>query len=317
MLGLCTMMLEHAVNLYAHDLAALFAFGAWLAIEELPISPRRAALAGLLGGLAVLTEYESGIVLIVLAGYLLARRRDRIGWFVLGGTAPLAVLAWYQWRAFGAPWHTPSTYYAGVLGGTTRGGYSIPTVHDVGAVLFGTRGLLIGAPIAFVGIVGAIRLIVAGSAAARRHSIVALAVLVPYLVLCAGWSGLPLLEEPGPRYLIPALPFLAAPLAACWDRLWRPMLLGAVIGALVAIPDATTYILLRPKQPAIPELLRRVRSGEFLPTLWSMAFGRSGIVLYALSVVLVVGGLVRAWRHSIGTEPVRAAAPSALSTVPT
>ena len=189
MLGLCTMMLERAVNL-PRMISPLFGFGAWLAIEELAITPRSATLAGFLGGLAVLTEYESGIILIVLAGYLLVRRRERISWFVLGGTAPLAVLAWYQWRAFGAPWHTPSTYYAGVLGGTTRGGYSIPTLHDVGAVLFGTRGLLIGAPIAFVGIVGAIWLIVSGAGAARRHSIVALAVLVPYLVLCAGWSGL-------------------------------------------------------------------------------------------------------------------------------
>jgi hypothetical protein len=317
MLGVCTMMLEHAVNLYAHDLAALFAFGAWLAIEETPVTGRRAALGGLLCGLAVLTEYEAGIILIVLAGYLLARQRARIGWFALGGTGPFAVLAWYQWRAFGAPWHTPSTYYAGVLGGTTRGGYSVPTVHDLGAVLFGTRGLLIGAPIAFVGIAGAVWLVVSGAGAARRHAIVALAVLVPYLVLCAGWSGLPLLEEPGPRYLIPALPFLAVPLAAHWDRLWRPMLLGAVIGALVAVPDATTYILLRPKQPAIPELLRRVRHGEFLPTLWSMAFGRAGIVLYAVSVVLVIAGVTRAWRQSAGSEPVRAAAPSSLSTLRT
>ncbi len=307
MLGLCTMMFEHAVNLYAHDLAALCAFGAWMAIEDAPVTARRAALAGLLGGLAVLTEYESGIVLIVLAGYLLVRQRRRLGWFALGGTGPLAVLAWYQARAFGAPWHTPSTYYAGVLGGTTRGGYSIPTLHDVVAVLFGSRGLLIGAPIAFVGVGGAIWLVVSGAGAARRHAIVGLAVFVPYLVLCAGWSGLPLLEEPGPRYLIPALPFLAVPLAANWDRLWRPMLVGAVIGALVSIPDATTYILLRPKQPAIPELLRRVRVGEFLPTLWSMALGRAGIALYALSVVLVVAGLARVWRNAPIAEPARVA----------
>ena len=32
--GVCTMMLPHAVNLYAHNLTALFAFGAWLLIER-------------------------------------------------------------------------------------------------------------------------------------------------------------------------------------------------------------------------------------------------------------------------------------------
>jgi hypothetical protein len=296
MIGVGTMMLEHAVNLYAHDLAALFAFGAWMAIEHSPCRIARATLAGFLGGMAVLTEYETGIVLVVLAGYLLARQRDRIAWFILGTAAPIGALAWYQQRAFGAPWHTPSTYYAGVLNGTTRGGYSIPGIHDVVAVMFGDRGLLIGAPIGLVGLVGAAWLIASGEGAARRHAIVAIAVVVPYLVLCAGWSGLALLEEPGPRYLIPALPFLAVPLAATWDRLWRPMVLATIIGAAISVPDAVTYILLRPKQPAFPELFRRVREHEFLPTLWSMPFGRVGIVVYAVTVAFAVTWFVRACR---------------------
>ena len=118
---------------------------------------------------------------------------------------------------------------------------------------------------------------------ARRHAIVALAVVVPYLVLCAGWSGLPILEEPGPRYLIPALPFLAVPLAATWDRLWRPMVLASILGVAIAVPATTTFILLRIKQPPFPELLNRVRDHEFLTTVWAMAVGRAGVA--ALRVV--------------------------------
>jgi hypothetical protein len=296
MIGVGTMMFEHAVNLYAHDLAALFAFGAWTAIEHTPTTVGRATLAGFLAGMAVSTEYETGIVLIVLAVYLLVRQRDRIGWFVLGTAAPFAALAAYQQRAFGAPWHTPSAYYAGVLNGTSRGGYAIPGIHDVVAVLFGNRGLLIGAPIAFIGLVGAVSLVASGEGPARRHAIVALAVMVPYLVLSAGWSGLALLDEPGPRYLIPALAFLAVPLAATWDRLWRPMVLATIVGAAISVPDAYTYILLREQQPAFPELFRRVRDGEFLPTLWSMAFGRLGVVVYAVTVTVAVGWFVRACR---------------------
>ena len=141
-----------------------------------------------------------------------------------------------------------------------------------------------------------------GAGAARRHAIVALAVIVPYLVLCAGWSGLPLLEEPGPRYLIPALPFLAVPLAATWDRLWRPMLLARGdrrAGGGARRDHATSCS--GPGSPPFPELLHRVRVGEFLPTLWSMAFGRAGIVLYAVSVV-AVAALARVARS---TQPIR------------
>ena len=66
-------------------------------------------------------------------------------------------------------------------------------------MFFGNRGLWIGAPITLVAIVAAIWLVVSGQGAARRHAIVGLAIVSPYLVLCAGWSGLPTLEEPGPR----------------------------------------------------------------------------------------------------------------------
>ena len=151
MLGLCSMMLPHAVNLYAHDLAALLGFGAWLAVERSPVSARHAVLGGLLVGLAVFTEYESGILLIVLGGYLLVRQRERLGWFILGVAVPLGALAWYQRIAFGAPWHTPSAYYAGSINGTSEGGYSIPGLHGFASVLFGYRGLVVGAPIALGG----------------------------------------------------------------------------------------------------------------------------------------------------------------------
>jgi len=295
--GICTMMLPHAVNLYAHNLTALFAFAAWLLLERDAPLPGRSAAAGVLAGLAVLCEYEAVFVLLVLGGYLLVRHRARLGWFALGSAAPLGVLAWYQWLAFGAPWHTPAGYYAGIINGTSSGGYSIPGVHGFGAVLFGNRGLWVGAPIALVAIAAAVMLVRAGSGSLRRHAIVGLAIVIPYVVLCAGWSGLPTLEEPGPRYLIPALPFLAVPLAAMWDRLWRPAGVAAAWGALISVPAAFTYILVITSLHPFPELLRQAKAGHFQPTVWSMAFGWSGIVPYGASVVLAVGLLAREVRR--------------------
>ena len=82
---------------------------------------------------------------------------------MLGAVAPLGILAWYQWLAVGnAVAHTRRVHYVGVVNGTSEGGYSIPGLHGTWSVLFGNRGLWIGAPIALVAIVAAIWLVVSG-----------------------------------------------------------------------------------------------------------------------------------------------------------
>ena len=138
----------------------------------------------------------------------------------------------YQWAAFGAPWHTPATYYAGIVNGTSRGRLLAPGIARHRAVAVREPRLVDrGADRARRdrrrGVARAV-----GERDRRRHAVVGLAIVVPYLVLCAGWSGLPTLEEPGPRYLIPALPFLAVPIAAMWERLGRPAIVAGVLGRL-------------------------------------------------------------------------------------
>jgi hypothetical protein len=299
-LGFGTMMLPLADNLYGHILAALFGFGAWMMLERPGgIDARRAAIAGALAAAAVSVEYETGIIFLVLAAVVLVRARRRVGWFALGAAGPFAIVAWYQWRAFGAPWHTPSTYYAGSIEGTTRGGYHIPSLGDTWSVLFGIRGLLIGAPIALLAIPVCIwiwRRPEKFGTDARRHAIVALAVMIPYLVLVAGWSGLPILEEPGPRYIIPALPFLAVPLAVAWKRVWKVGALATAFGALIAIPAATTYLIIGIGENAINALPRRMLHGHFSLTIWSMAFGPFGVVVYLVSVAACIALLVHVAR---------------------
>ena len=221
---------------------------------------------------------------------------------MLGTIGPALFLAFYQWRAFGKPWHTPSTYYAGVINGTTRGGYKIPGFHEILSVFFIPRGLLVGAPIALVAIPVAVWTAWRGSGRVRDHAIVGLAIAVPYVVLTAGWSGLATLEEPGPRYLVPMLPFLAVPLAAMWPRVARASIIAAVWGAMTSFPATFCYLLLGIGEGPIPAMLRRALHGQFQATTWSMAFGRFGVVLYAATVGAVVWWFVRVWKAD-ASEP--------------
>ena len=283
-LGLCTMVLPHSVNLFGHVMCAAFAYGAWFVLDREPVSATRLFAAGALAATAVTIEYEAGIILLVLAGYALVRERGRVLWFVAGTVPLFAFLGWYQARAFGAFWHTPSTYYAGVIGGTSKGGYSTPTLHNLVDIFVGRRGLIIGAPIAIVGIVAAVWLGRTTTGVMRWHAVVGLAVIVPYLILVAGWSGTPILEEPGPRYLIPALPFLAVPVAAMWTRLRSVNFLAAVFGALVAVSATFTFILLGINQSPVRGYAQAIRDGRFVPTLWSMGLGELGVLCYLATV---------------------------------
>jgi hypothetical protein len=181
----------------------------------------RLALAGLLTGIAVVSEYPVGVVMLLLCGYIwLAFPGRRIQSLVIfgAGIAPSALtLAWYNWWAFGNPL---SLSYGFVSGSEFSGqhtgffGVTLPRPQGLWDILIYPRGLLIESPFLVLVPMGLVRWY-------RQHgefhleALVAITVSVIYPLIVSSYF-LPMAGEnlPGPRLLTPALAF------ACLGLIW-------------------------------------------------------------------------------------------------
>ena len=108
-LGLATVVMTFAAEFFSHVISAGFAFAAFcLLMKEREKKPSLGlvATAGLLAGLAVTFEFQTGLVGVVLFGYALSRRTDWLrrgaayGAGAVAGALPM--LAFNYW-AFGNP----------------------------------------------------------------------------------------------------------------------------------------------------------------------------------------------------------------------
>jgi hypothetical protein len=237
LLGLGTLLLPFATAYFSHVLSAVLGFGAFALLSDRRrgSSAARLAAAGVLAGLAVVVELPLVIVAAALGVYALIdgprlRRGALYAAGVLVGVAPL--LAYDTW-AFGAPWRTA---YADavlelgetghdVIGANDEGffGLTRPELDRLTEVLFSELGLFVLTPVTAVAIAGLVPLLRRG----RRRETVLIASLTAAFLLYNASYYLPLGGHvPGPRFLIPLLPFLALPLAAALAR-WPVVTLAA------------------------------------------------------------------------------------------
>jgi hypothetical protein len=231
--ALGTLVAPLAATLFDQVTAATLGFGAFLLAWG-----GRPYLAGLAAGSAVVVEYEAGMVGCVLALYLIAIGVGPFSRYVVGAAPPLALLAMYNWAAFGSPFHLSYHYSAGVFEGEhTSGifGIGLPQLKSTYEVFAGHGGLLVISPIVFAAAGGLFIL-------ARRHraeAIVCAAVALLFVLMDCGYHDAYGGTSPGPRYLIPALPFLAVGLGPAFARM--PRLTALLAAASVVAMSAVTY----------------------------------------------------------------------------
>ena len=248
LLGAGTLLLPFATLFFDHVLSATLGFAAFVLLmfeRESGRAAWRLAAAGLLAGLAIVVEFPLGIVAVVLACYAAAGPASvrRFATYAAGVAVGLLPLLAYDWWAFGAPWRLSYTNAleapAGPdgpppVGANDEGFYGVglPDPRAALSLLFSEKGLAVVAPLAIVAAVGLPSLWRAGR---RAEAAVCAAVPLLFLAYNAAYY-LPFGGQgPGPRFLVPALPFLALPLAFALRA--RPI-------AVVAIGLGSTLVML-------------------------------------------------------------------------
>jgi hypothetical protein len=298
-----TLLLPFTTLLFGHVLSATVGFAAFVVLlldRERGPSTRLVALGGLLAGLAIVVEYPLGIVAVVLAAYaaLGTNALRRFGAYALGGVVGVLPLAAYNTWAFGSP---TVLSYTNVLtepgdGGPPKlgseqstgfYGVNLPDPRVAASLLVSEKGLFVVAPLCAVALVGLPALWRAGR---KPEALVCAAVPALFLAYNASYyipfGG----QGPGPRFLVPAIPFLALPLGMVLKRhLWPALAVALVSIAVMAVVTFTNP--LTSDDHTIGESLRELARGEVvwspleIPGLWALL---PSAILLAIAVGLAI-----------------------------
>jgi len=287
--GAATLAEPIAPTFFEHDAAATFAIAAF-ACAWLGRSRWAVVAAGLCAGTAVLFQYAAGLVALVLLVYC----GRRAGWFALGLIPPAVALGVYDRIAFGSPFHLSYRYVANPFAERQHHGFfgiGVPTLGGLREVLVGNRGLVVFSPVLVAAAVGLWLLYRRGE---RREALVAIAVTILFVLLDAGYflpyGG----GSPGPRFLVPALPFLMLGLPLALERFPVPTLVLAFASAVLMTVDAVTWGV------------RRFDDTSWIPSrsdisnsawTWIVPNRNVGAALVLACSLLAVGAGATAWRR--------------------
>jgi hypothetical protein len=231
--GLGTMIGALSSVLFGHVPATALAFAAFVVLARAR-SRVSAPAAGALAGTAVLIEYQTAIVAVLLVVYALLKVNLAAATRYVAGAVPAVVaLGAYNWLAFGSPLHLSYRYVGGSFEeAQSRGIFGIgsPRLESLRVTLLSEHGLVVTSPVLVAAAAGLLLLWRRGF---RAEALVAATIGLAFVLLEASYF-LPLGGiSPGPRFLTPALPFILLGLPLVLQQ--APRAVAALVLASVAV----------------------------------------------------------------------------------
>jgi hypothetical protein len=303
--ALGTLLAPVAGDSFDHVPAAALAFGGFLLAWR-----RRPGAAGLLCGAALLVEYESALILAVLACYLALQGVRSVRAYLVGLAPGVLLLGAYDWAAFRRPWHLSYRYVDNTWSTVQSKGFfgvAVPSRFGIDQVFAGSSGLLVVSPVLVLAAFGLARL----GRTHRPEALVAASVTTGFVLINCGYFDPYGGWSPGPRFLVASLPFLALGLGPAFT--WRPRLTACL--AVVSVISTTALTLTWGGGPesggtwgALARVPVKLGSAPFVRKLGTNVLGElgPGLVWSAALVALCAVGALAVGIRSMPWAEIRA-----------
>ena len=306
--GLFTPAFAYASAFYSHQLSTALLVGAFfLARSQKPLGVPRLLGIGLLLAYAVISEYPtvliSGILFVYTFAILYRKGQGKqIGWVLLVAVLGAAVVMIYNKAVFGSPFSLGYDFSENWTAQHHTGFMSLtmPTWVAVWGMTFGVfRGLFVLSPVLLLSIPGLIYW--RRARVFRLEFWITLACIFSMFLFNSSsimwWGGFSI----GPRYFLPALPFLTLALGFAIQAWMRKPWLMVVAAILSVWSFAATWGMTLAGQAFPPDTIPNPWMGHALPNWQGGNIARSIATLLGLpgassliplGAVLIVLGLV-------------------------
>lgn len=241
--GFGTMFFPYATCMYEHNIVAVCLLASFYFLYRVKTNsagsaPRTLWVAGLSAGCAAITNYIVVFAVILLGLYLLISVRRSRGWFWfgLGLLGPFLLVCVYNQICFGTPFTTnyrhENPYFRNA--NALLEVFVMPRWGVFVALLFSPfRGLFFSSPVLILGAAGLFYFF--KNKNLRSEAWLIIAMVAFFLLLNTSFEAWEGGWTVAPRYLGPAVPFVALGLTTVFDRFFRTAWLVSAISILIML----------------------------------------------------------------------------------